>query len=111
MSDKLTIRCYAERKDGLWIAVCPQFTLATQGDTYEEAKGKLESQIQSYIVEALTIDRQHAGDLLSRKAPLQLRWKYTLARIKSHFGQGLGGYARTFLEPIPVLYPEPKAAA
>lgn len=111
MSNQLTIRCYAERKDGLWIAVCPQFTLAAQGDCYEDAKAKLESQIQSYVLEALTVDRRHAGELLSRKAPLNLRWKYSLARLKSRLGHGFGSYARTFLEPIPVLYPEPKAAA
>ncbi|MGU1125116.1 hypothetical protein ACSERI_29620, partial [Pseudomonas aeruginosa] len=60
-NNPFVLRCYAEKKDGLWIAACPQFTLAAQGDSFEEAKGKLEEQIKSYIVEALTIDKEHAA--------------------------------------------------
>ncbi|WP_157687041.1 type II toxin-antitoxin system HicB family antitoxin [Pseudomonas alkylphenolica] len=76
------LRCYAEKKDGYWIATCPQFTLAAQGDTFEEAKEKLERQIKPYVVEALTVDKEHAADLLGRRAPLSMRLGY---EVKAFF--------------------------
>ncbi|MFI8479622.1 hypothetical protein ACIGCM_03535 [Pseudomonas sp. NPDC078700] len=76
-NNPFVLRCYAEKKNGLWIAACPQFTLAAQGESFEEAKGKLESQIKSYVVEALTVDKAHAAELLSRKAPLAVRLRYS----------------------------------
>ncbi len=106
----ITIRCYAEQKDGFWIAVCPRFTLAAQGDDFEEAKLHLEEQIRSYVFEALTIDRKHAGALLTRKAPFSLRWRYTLARLKERVGAGYQHCARTFLEPVPILVERPAVA-
>ncbi|WP_296276612.1 type II toxin-antitoxin system HicB family antitoxin [Pseudomonas sp. UBA7530] len=77
-NNPFVLRCYAEKKDGFWIAACPQFTLAAQGDTFEEAKQKLEGQIKSYVTEALTIDREHAAELLGRRAPLSMRIGYHL---------------------------------
>lgn len=96
MSDKFIVRCYAERKDGLWIAVCPQFTLAAQGESFEEAKDHLGEQIKSYVVEAMTVDSAHARELLNRKAPLSLRWRYSLARLRSSVRFGLSSPAKTF---------------
>lgn len=80
-NNPFVLQCYAEKKDGLWIAACPQFTLATQGESFEEAKAKLEGQIKSYVVEALTIDREHAAELLGRRAPLSMRLQYRLKAL------------------------------
>ncbi|GFZ63364.1 hypothetical protein PSE10A_58750 [Pseudomonas amygdali pv. eriobotryae] len=77
-NNPFVLRCYAEKKDGLWIAACPQFTLATQGESFDQAKEKLEAQIKSYIVEALTLDKEHAAELLGRRAPLSIRMHYAL---------------------------------
>lgn len=97
MSDNpFVLRCYAEKKDGLWIAACPQFTLAAQGDSFEEAKGKLEEQIKSYVVEALTVDKEHAAELLSRKAPLSMQIRYKFLSFITAFRRGK---VRFFQEP------------
>ncbi|WP_163011457.1 DUF1902 domain-containing protein [Pseudomonas viridiflava] len=80
-NNPFVLRCYAEKKDGLWIAACPQFTLATQGESFDQAKEKLEAQIKSYIVEALTLDKEHAAELLGRRAPLSIRMQYAFKTV------------------------------
>lgn len=93
------LQCYAEKKDGLWIAACPQFTLAAQGDSYEEAKGKLEAQIKSYVIEALTVDREHAAELLGRRAPLAVRLRYEALALLAKVRQSRRRKVRFFKEP------------
>ena len=75
------LRCYAEKEDGLWVAVCVDLCLAAQGETVEEARKKLHSQIHEYLHDVLAgPDQQHAGHLLRRKAPLAQVAKYHLLR-------------------------------
>lgn len=76
------VRCYAKREQGLWVAVCIDLCLAAQGDSIDEVKRKLEAQINEYVHEALTIDREHAKQLLSRKAPLFSRLEYYWIRVQ-----------------------------
>lgn len=79
---KLMLRCYAERKDSLWLAYCLDFSLAAQADTLDEAKTKLEAQIREYVHDALAgVDRPHAPLLLTRRAPWAYWFKYWLAGI------------------------------
>jgi predicted RNase H-like HicB family nuclease len=75
-SKDLILKCYAEQEDGVWVAVCLDFNLAAQADSYQEVKEKLESMISSYVREALTIDVAYADQLLSRRAPLSSWIKY-----------------------------------
>lgn len=70
------VRCYAKRSEGQWVAMCIDLCLAAQADTFEEAKRKLEAQISDYVYEAVTVDRQHAQTLLTRRAPLANRVEY-----------------------------------
>src|SRR4051812_38652516 len=90
---ELVVRCYAKRKrQGHWVALCVDFTLASQGETFEEAKAGLDAQIREYVHDALMgDDRPHAPYLLSRRAPF-LDWiKYYmmrgLARLHRRFGK------------------------
>jgi hypothetical protein len=42
----LTLRCYAEREaPELWVAICLDFDLAAQGETFEDARARLEAQM------------------------------------------------------------------
>ncbi|MEB1099662.1 hypothetical protein VDP44_10740 [Xanthomonas campestris pv. campestris] len=75
------VRCYAKRTGGQWVAICIDLGLATQSDSFEEARDKLDAQIRDYVHEALTVDRQHAGVLLSRKAPLANQLEYHAIRV------------------------------
>jgi hypothetical protein len=57
--------------------VCLDFNLAAQGDSFEEAKSKLEAMIADYVYDALAgEDKPYAAQLLARRAPLSFWLKY-----------------------------------
>ena len=59
----------------MWVALCLDFDLAAQGETFEEARNHLDGMITEYVADALTgPDRDHAASLLNRRAP----WRYWL---------------------------------
>lgn len=71
------LRCFADRSEGQWTAVCLEFSLAAQADTVEEAISGLQSQIESYILDAYEGDDvDHRDALLNRKAPFSLWVQY-----------------------------------
>jgi hypothetical protein len=73
----LTLRCYVEREvDGSWFAMCIDLNLCAQATTVDEAKRKLHAQVEQYVREALTVDREHAHRLLNRRAPLSFIVRY-----------------------------------
>jgi hypothetical protein len=82
-SQKLTLRCYAEQEsESLWIAVCIDLCLAAQGESYCEARKRLDRQIDSYIFDAIDgEDQRDADQLLHRKAPFKQQLKYHLIRL------------------------------
>ena len=70
-------RCYAFKDDHLWVAVCIDFNLAAQGDSFGQVKSKLSAQIADYFISAIEEeDKGYAEYLLNRKAPLIQRVKY-----------------------------------
>lgn len=71
--ENLVLRCYAVKRGGVWSAMCIDLSLAAQGATFNEARERLDAQMREYVHEALTVDREHAAELLSRKAPLYQR--------------------------------------
>ncbi|MFZ5579878.1 MAG: type II toxin-antitoxin system HicB family antitoxin [Pseudomonadota bacterium] len=74
---QLILRCLASKEDGQWVTFCLDFDLATQADTLEEAKRKLEAQIKEYVYDALAgEDQEFAEQLLSRRAPWHLWLRY-----------------------------------
>lgn len=79
---QLVVRCLAERRDNYWQIFSLEFGLAIQADTLPDAKRRLESAISSYVYDALVgDDREHARDLLNRKATWGVYLKYYLADI------------------------------
>lgn len=76
------VRCYAKKDGDQWVAVCVDLCLAAQADSYEDAKRKLDSQVRDYVFEALTVDQEHAAELLARKAPLANRIEYWVIRAR-----------------------------
>lgn len=112
----LILRCYATNYVGVWEAFCLDLNLAAQGDSFTEVKAKLEAQIESYIVDALTVHREYADQLLNRKAPFVLWARYYFLRsltlfyrFVSHFSKdGLSRLRdrfktiRIFKEPLPL---------
>jgi hypothetical protein len=104
---KLTIRCFMQGSGDQWEAFTLEFGLAAQASSAEEAKAKLESMIESYVREALTVDRAHARQLLSRKAAWSVYAKYFLiCALGALIGDG--NKRSTYWEPLPL---EPRHCA
>lgn len=75
------LRCYGERTEGQWVVVCLDLCLAVQADTFDEARERLDAQINSYLRDALEgQDREHADYLLSRRSPASMWVKYYYVR-------------------------------
>lgn len=80
---QLIMRCFAEQYGDLWVAVCLDFTLAAQGESFEEVKLKLEVMIADYVRDALVgDDKDHARYFLTRRAPLNFWLKYYWIKLK-----------------------------
>ncbi len=103
-SKQLTLKCYAEYKENVWSAICLDFNLAAQGDTFEETKQKLESMIFDYLHDIFEgEDKNFAGQLLNRKAPLEFWLRYYLLDLKLklwHSANNMRG--RIFNETLPI---------
>lgn len=98
--NQLILRCYAEREGALWFAVCLDLSLAAQGASFEEARQKLDAQIQEYLQDALCgQDQKHAEYLISqRKAPAGEWARYYL-------GKWMARLARAMHRPAPAVTP------
>lgn len=102
-AEQLVVRCYAKPEGDAWVAVCVDFSLAAQGDTYQEARSKLDAQIHEYVFDALAgEDRAHAEYLLTRKAPLRFRLRYAMISTLNAAARLFGSAAR----PKPVRFKE-----
>ncbi|MDD2724937.1 MAG: DUF1902 domain-containing protein [Methylovulum sp.] len=99
--NQLIIKCYAEQEADCWVAVCLDFNLAAQGDSFEEVKTKLEAMIAEYVFDALAgEDKPYAAQLLSRRAPLSSWLKYYFIKLKITLLHGTG---RVFDETLPLI--------
>jgi len=84
---QLIIKCYAEHENGVWVALCLDFNLAAQSDSFEDAKVKLEAMIKEYVYDALVGEDQiYASQLLSRRAPLSAWLKYYVMKFTNMTG-------------------------
>lgn len=104
---RLVVRCLLQHKGDQWQAFTLEFGLAAQADSDREAREKLERMLVSYLRDALTgEDREHAYELLSRKATWQVFLKYHLVWILSHIagfgGRPHDGGGTIYREPLPM---------
>lgn len=67
------LQCFAERRDGVWLAFCVELGLGAQGDSFEEAKDRLDAQIQD-------LSAAEAIALLRQGSPWWLRVRFQLIR-------------------------------
>ena len=77
---ELIVKCYAKQEEDMWVAVCLDFCLATQGDSLNEVKRKLEEQITFYVGKALE-DKEYGNQLLGRRAPVTQWLEYYFIRF------------------------------
>ena len=106
--EKLIVRCMAWQESGLWVASCIDLMLAAQGDTLNDAKARLHTQITQYVNEAVTVDSAHSESLLSRRAPLRDQIRFTFWRAVSHrprVRRTLGAVVRRVLPALKLKLP------
>lgn len=102
-ANELILHCFAERRDGLWVAACLDFSLAAQATSLGEAKHKLETQIRDYVIEAVTVDKVHGAQLLRRRAPVRDWLKYWFYRQLTRLrARPMHPDACSFREPMPL---------
>ena len=105
---ELILRCFAERTGDQWVAFCIDLNLAAQADTFDEAHTKLEGMVKEYVYDALAgEDRDHAPELMRRKAPLGILARYHCIAILVRFAHWKSELHRIFQEKLPLCPPEP----
>lgn len=102
-SAKLILRCYAENKGNNWQVFCLDLTLAAQGETFLDAKQKLEEMICSYVYDAVAgDDSEYAEQLLNRSAPMSFWLKYYYYVLLAKVGAIKNDVQRLFHETLPL---------
>ena len=98
------LRCYANKRGDQWQAICIDLCLAVQGDSFQEARQKLESMMLEYVYDALAgEDREFADQLLNRKAPFSQVATYYGIKLLHFFGFCRDGLHKLFKEPMPLV--------
>ena len=97
------VHCLIERKGDLWLGYTLEFGLAAQAATETAVRCKLNEMIGSYLFDALCgEDRQHASELLNRRATLGVRIKYWLVRCLAPLFTRRSQQARTYDSGVPL---------
>lgn len=72
----MIIRCYAVGREGDWEAVCLDFCLAVQGESFEEVRARLNESIEGYLEYVETLPEAEQRAFLRRRAPLSQRLEF-----------------------------------
>lgn len=72
--------CYVEGCGNKWEAFCPDFDLAVEAQTMQEAQEKLECQIHLFLESVIEMPEKDKKRLLNRRMPLVAR-----ALLKARF--------------------------
>lgn len=99
----LVLRCYAVKREGVWSAICIDFSLAAQASSFDDAKRKLNAQIVDYVRDAMTVDREHAAYLLQRRAPFSQLLAYRILRLRSRVHALKTASTKLFTQALPVV--------
>ncbi len=70
------LHCYAEGRENQWEALCLEFDIAVQGDSFEEVHSKMEQAIGYYLDDVAELPQEEQRAFLRRSAPFSLWAKY-----------------------------------
>ena len=103
-AEELVLRCMAEREGDQWVAQCLDLCLAAQGDSYDDARSKLEAMMYDYVKDALIgEDRMYADQLMTRKAPFSQWVKYYKYKVVNACCDFRNNAHRLFSEVLPLV--------
>jgi hypothetical protein len=77
-----TLLCYARGRSNDWEAICVDFDIAVEGNSFGEAQARLEEAVKAYVEAAAAEAPADREKLLSRRAPLwvSLLWTWRVLR-------------------------------
>jgi hypothetical protein len=76
------LRCFAEKSDSGWQAICVDLDIAVQGDSFEEVKELLDSDIAMYLESVAELPEDDRHRLLNRRAPLLTRMGHAMSHFR-----------------------------
>ena len=86
-----------------WQAFCLDLNLAAQGDSFPDAHRKLVAMICEYVTDAVAgQDKEHAAQLLNRRAPLYFWWRYYCIRFVNKFYRASTSVRKLFTDTLPL---------
>jgi predicted HicB family RNase H-like nuclease len=78
----MIVECYAERHEsGQWEALCLDFDIAVQGDSFADVEAKLCSAVREYLEYVQALPEPEQKKFLARRAPLKIRLKILLHEV------------------------------
>ncbi len=96
------VRCLAEARDGKWEAICLDFDLAAQADSFPAVKTRLKEAIDLHVESLEDLSEADRVRLLRRRAPWCLWVKYVIAvaLAKFHERRSGGEYRHTYTTAV-----------
>ncbi len=88
MSRNETLLCFAHGTSQGWEAICVDFDIAVQGDSFQETQTLLSDAIALYVECALREDDETRRKLLNRRAPFLTRVTLTLKLLSFNIFHG-----------------------
>ncbi|HGJ5874824.1 DUF1902 domain-containing protein [Arsenophonus apicola] len=92
----MRLHCMIYPQGNVYVAACLDLSLAAQADSLDEARKKLEEQIDSYLLEAHS-ELEYTEELLKRKAPLSMWLRYISIYMKCIFNRIITGKGDSFI--------------
>ena len=89
-NETVLIRCLARGSRDGWEAICLDYDIAVQGDTFDEVYRLLKESVHSYLEYACTLPKAEAITLLNRRAPMRIWVEYMWISFKNSFGSHTG---------------------
>lgn len=94
------VHCYAEGKNGEWEAICLDFDLVVQGNSFEEVYRSLNEGIVAYVGYVSELPEGEQQAFLNRKAPLSIRFRFLWYVLKDAIGGNTNNKLRAgFMAP------------
>ena len=76
------LHCYAEGREGAWEAICLDYDIAVQGESFEEVASSLREAVELYLESLDDLPPADRERLLQRRAPLSLRLKFLISTAR-----------------------------
>ncbi|MGH7052445.1 MAG: hypothetical protein ACREFK_10785 [Stellaceae bacterium] len=91
MRQEKILSCYAVKQKQGWEAICLDFDIAVQGESFSKVEQKLREALNSYIEYVNTLPQQDRQQFLDRRVPWHVRARFVLGVTLSMLFHGADG--------------------